>query len=94
MPGYTLTKDDLLKRLRRIEGQTRGVTAMVEDDRYCIDVLTSPRSPPFAAPRERCHRARRWARASLRRRCRHCRRGPGVRRLDEATAAIARLIKS
>ena len=40
MPGYTLTKDDLLRRLRRIEGQTRGVTAMVEEDRYCIDVIT------------------------------------------------------
>ena len=38
--GYSATKDDLLKRLRRIEGQVRGVTRMVEDDRYCIDVLT------------------------------------------------------
>ena len=38
--GYTATKDQLLKRLRRIEGQVRGVEGMVEDDRYCIDVLT------------------------------------------------------
>ena len=38
--GYTATKDQLLKRLRRIEGQVRGVQGMVEDDRYCIDVLT------------------------------------------------------
>jgi DNA-binding FrmR family transcriptional regulator len=38
--GYTATKDDLLKRLRRIEGQVGGVQRMVEDDRYCIDVLT------------------------------------------------------
>ena len=38
--GYTATKDQLLKRLRRIEGQVRGVRGMVEDDRYCIDVLT------------------------------------------------------
>lgn len=38
--GYTATKDQLRKRLRRIEGQVRGVQAMVEDDRYCIDVLT------------------------------------------------------
>ena len=38
--GYTATKDELGKRLRRIEGQVRGVQAMVEDDRYCIDVLT------------------------------------------------------
>ena len=38
--GYTATKDQLQKRLRRIEGQVRGVQKMVDDDRYCIDVLT------------------------------------------------------
>jgi len=38
--GYTATKDQLLTRLRRIEGQVRGVEGMVEDERYCIDVLT------------------------------------------------------
>ncbi len=38
--GYTHHKDDVLKRLRRIEGQTRGLQRMVEDDKYCIDVLT------------------------------------------------------
>jgi len=38
--GYTATKDQLLKRLRRAEGQVRGVQKMVEEDRYCIDVLT------------------------------------------------------
>ncbi|MEA2215255.1 MAG: CsoR family transcriptional regulator, copper-sensing transcriptional repressor [Solirubrobacteraceae bacterium] len=38
--GYTATKDQLATRLRRIEGQVRGVEQMVEDDRYCIDVLT------------------------------------------------------
>ena len=35
-----MNKDDLLRRLRRIEGQTRGIAQMVEEDRYCIDVLT------------------------------------------------------
>ncbi len=40
MPGYEMNKDDLLGRLRRIEGQVRGIAQMVEDDRYCIDVLT------------------------------------------------------
>ena len=40
MAGYTGTKDDYLKRLRRIEGQVRGIQRMVEDDTYCIDVLT------------------------------------------------------
>ncbi|GAA1382399.1 metal-sensitive transcriptional regulator [Catellatospora chokoriensis] len=38
--GYTATKDQLLTRIRRIEGQVRGIEKMVEDDRYCIDVLT------------------------------------------------------
>ena len=38
--GYAATKDALLTRLRRIEGQTRGLQKMVEEDRYCIDVLT------------------------------------------------------
>ena len=38
--GYTADKDAHLKRLRRIEGQVRGLQRMVEDDQYCIDVLT------------------------------------------------------
>jgi DNA-binding FrmR family transcriptional regulator len=38
--GYTPTKDALLNRLRRVEGQVRGVQGMVQEDRYCIDVLT------------------------------------------------------
>ena len=38
--GYTATKDQLVDRLARIEGQVRGVQRMVEEDRYCIDVLT------------------------------------------------------
>jgi DNA-binding FrmR family transcriptional regulator len=37
--GYSDQKDDLLKRLRRIEGQTRGIQGMVEDDRWCPDIL-------------------------------------------------------
>jgi DNA-binding FrmR family transcriptional regulator len=40
MRGYTAGKDDYLKRLRRIEGQIRGLQRMVENDEYCIDVLT------------------------------------------------------
>src|SRR5215204_2250515 len=38
--GYSASKDQLLKRLRRVEGQVRGIERMVEEDRYCIDVLT------------------------------------------------------
>ena len=40
MHGYTPNKDDYLKRLRRIEGQIRDLQRMVEDDKYCIDILT------------------------------------------------------
>jgi DNA-binding FrmR family transcriptional regulator len=38
--GYTASKEQVQTRLRRIEGQVRGVQGMVEDDRYCIDILT------------------------------------------------------
>ena len=40
MASYTGRKDDYLNRLRRIEGQVRGLQRMVEQDKYCIDVLT------------------------------------------------------
>jgi DNA-binding FrmR family transcriptional regulator len=38
--GYSLQKDNYAKRLRRIEGQVRGIAKMIEEDKYCIDVLT------------------------------------------------------
>jgi len=38
--GYTATKDQLRSRLKRIEGQVRGIDRMVDEERYCIDVLT------------------------------------------------------
>ena len=38
--GYAADKDALVRRLHRIEGQVRGIERMIEDDRYCIDVLT------------------------------------------------------
>src|SRR3954454_8388286 len=38
--GYTPRKEQLLKRLARVEGQVRGISRMIEDDRYCIDILT------------------------------------------------------
>ena len=39
-PGYHEGKDALVKRLHRIEGQVRGIERMIEEDRYCVDVLT------------------------------------------------------
>lgn len=38
--GYSASKEELIARLRKVEGQVRGVQRMVEDDRYCIDVVT------------------------------------------------------
>jgi DNA-binding FrmR family transcriptional regulator len=40
MPGYSSNKPAIQQRLRRIEGQVRGIQRMVDDDAYCIDVLT------------------------------------------------------
>jgi DNA-binding FrmR family transcriptional regulator len=48
MAGYGTDKKDLADRLRRIEGQVRGIQRMVEDDRYCIDVLTQVNSASSA----------------------------------------------
>ncbi|MCU1456174.1 MAG: Repressor CsoR of the copZA operon [Actinomycetia bacterium] len=39
MAGYSMQKEDILKRLNRIEGQVRGINRMIEEDRYCIEVL-------------------------------------------------------
>ena len=93
MAAYTMSKDDLLKRLRRIEGQTRGVAQMVEEDRYCIDVLTQ-----ISAIRSALESV---AIGLVDDHVRHCVADAVVEggstadaRLTEATAAIARLIKS
>ena len=40
MPGYAMNKQDYVNRLRRIEGQVRGLQRMIDEDTYCIDVLT------------------------------------------------------
>ena len=40
MPGYAQDKELLVKRLHRIEGQVRGIERMIDEDRYCIDILT------------------------------------------------------
>ena len=39
-PGYAQNKDDYARRMRRIEGQVRGIARMVDEDKYCIDILT------------------------------------------------------
>jgi len=88
-----MSKDQLLARLRRVEGQVRGLQQMVEADRYCIDVLTQISAVTKALQSV--------AVGMLDDHLRHCvadavsAGGPdGDRKLAEATQAIERLVKS
>jgi DNA-binding FrmR family transcriptional regulator len=87
--GYTADKDALLNRLRRIEGQVRGVQGMVEDDRYCIDVLTQINAVTAALDKV--------ALELLDDHARHCVLGADgeeqVDKTDELIAAVARLMR-
>ena len=87
--GYTATKDQLLKRLKRIEGQVRGVQGMVEDDRYCIDVLTQISAIQAALDKV--------ALGLLDDHARHCIAGASGReqgdKTDELMAAVGRLMR-
>ena len=89
--GYTATKDQLLTRLSRIEGQVRGVKGMVEEDRYCIDVITQ-----ITAIRAALDRV---ALGLLDEHSRHClvggHGGPSDpdEQADELMAAVARLLR-
>ncbi|HVI17970.1 MAG TPA: metal-sensitive transcriptional regulator [Gaiellales bacterium] len=86
--GYTATKDQLLKRLHRIEGQVRGVEKMVEDDRYCIDVLTQIAAAQAALDKV--------ALGLLDGHARHCINpapaGEKAEKTDELMAAVGRLM--
>jgi DNA-binding FrmR family transcriptional regulator len=88
--GYTEEKDDLLKRLARVEGQVRGVSRMVEDDRYCIDVLTQISAAQSALEAV--------ALGLLDGHVRHCVVGSSgevqAERTDELMAAVGRLVRS
>ncbi len=93
MAGYAERKGAVHARLRRIEGQVRGLERMVDEDAYCIDVLTQISAVTRAL--------RGVALELLDDHLSHCVRdalaGPGVdadEKLAEATAAIARLVKS
>jgi DNA-binding FrmR family transcriptional regulator len=88
--GYTATKTQLDKRLRRIEGQVRGIQKMVDEDRYCIDVLTQISAVQAALDKV--------ALGLLDEHTRHCVMGaddPGLRdeRTGELMAAVARLMR-
>jgi len=87
--GYSATKDQLVKRLKRIEGQVRGVEGMVEDDRYCIDVLTQISAIQAALDKV--------ALGLLDDHARHCVMGAQGEKqadmTDELMAAVARLMR-
>jgi DNA-binding FrmR family transcriptional regulator len=92
--GYTIKKDDYLKRLRRIEGQIRGLQRMVENDEYCIDVLTQVSAATKALQSV--------AVGLLDEHLRHCVAGAAAagdtaesaRLITEASQAVERLVKS
>ena len=91
--GYTMQRDDYLKRLRRIEGQIRGLQRMVEDDKYCIDILTQVSAATKALQS--------FSLELLDEHLEHCvvdaarRGGPEAdEKVREASEAIARLVRS
>ena len=87
--GYSATKDQLVKRLMRIEGQVRGLEGMVEDERYCIDVLTQISAVQAALDKV--------ALGLLDDHARHCVMGAGEddqpEKTDEMMAAVGRLLR-
>jgi CsoR family transcriptional regulator, copper-sensing transcriptional repressor len=93
MNGYAKDKDAYLKRMRRIEGQVRGIAKMIETDQYCIDVLTQVSAATKALEAV--------ALGLLDEHLKHCvteaaaEGGPVANeKVAEASAAIARLVKS
>ena len=90
MPGYSMTRDEHLKRLRRIEGQVRGLQRMVSEDKYCIDILTQVSSVKSALQGV--------AVGLLDEHMRHCLMDGAAKgddsKVSEATAAVERLLRS
>lgn len=89
-PGYIDNKDGLLNRLRRVSGQVGGLERMVEDERYCIDILTQVAAAQAALDRV--------AVELLHDHARHCVVGATKENRDEMTeemmGAVGRLIRS
>ena len=87
MYGYAMNKKDLQARLRKIEGQIRGLQRMVEEDKYCIDILTQLNSATAAL--------RAVGMGLLDEHVRHCVKtsieaGGGEEKVEELLAAVAR----
>lgn len=94
MRGYTMKKDDYMTRLRRVEGQVRGLQRMIDEDTYCIDVLQQVAAATKALQSV--------AIGLLEEHVRHCVRDAGAgddpehadAMVIEASQAIARLVRS
>ena len=88
--GYTASKDQLLGRLSRVEGQIRGISKMVEDDRYCMDVLSQINAARAALDKV--------ALGLLDGHARHCLIGDGggptdpAEQVDELMGAVGRML--
>ena len=93
MAGYTLSKDEYVRRLRHIEGQIRGLQRMIDEDTYCIDVLTQISSVTKALQGVGIGLVDEHLRH-----CVHDAASEGEEaydsKIDEATAAISRLLRS
>jgi DNA-binding FrmR family transcriptional regulator len=91
MAGYIAHKDDIQKRLLRIEGQARGLQRMVDEERYCIDILTQVKSVKAALDRV--------ALLLLDDHVEHCvadavKSGHGAAKLRELSQAIGRFVEN
>ncbi len=92
MRGYTLNKDDYQRRLRRVEGQVRGLQRMIDEDAYCVDVLTQTSAIT--------HALQKVALGLLDEHIRHCVAqaaagdGDAEAMITEATRAIERLMRA
>ncbi len=89
MRGYSANRPELLARLRRIEGQVRGVQRMVEEDQYCLDILAQLNSVTAAL--------RAVGLGLIDQHVRHCVResveqGQGDQKIDELVASVARFV--
>lgn len=86
--GYDENKPKLLNRLKRVEGQVRGVSAMVEEDKYCIDILTQISAVQSALDKVALELVRDHAR--------HCLAGNGASgdlKADELVNALSRYMR-
>lgn len=93
MAGYDMQKPDLARRLARIEGQVRGIARMVDEDRYCIEILDQVSAITRALQQVSL--------GLLHDHLEHCIAGandtgerPHQHKIDEAIAAVARLVRS